>query len=256
MKNFRRNRAAAAAAPAPSPSPSFDFDLGLDLDSSHGSSTPWKLEEIVARAGEEADQHFLEVTLDLLPDDTITLNSIGPTSEDPESNLLADEMWDKSTPSLPPKGAASLSGILKKNVSHELPGKVKINSTVSNFSGKIKQFSQELTSVPNSRIKQFSQELKAEIKRISGNLGVGINKDYGMLRSGGHAGRRRILARSKSGTQYALQGLQFISKATGNAHADALWKAVESRFQQLAVNGLLSREDFGFCIGMSVWISY
>eukprot|EP00250_Pteridium_aquilinum_P015122 c22395_g1_i1 orf=547-1452(+) len=246
MKNFKRNRAPAA----PSPSPSFDFDLGLDLDSSHGSTTPWKLEEIVARAGEEADQHFLEVTLDVLPDDSITLNTIRPTSEDPESNLLAGEIWEKSVPSLPPKSAPNLSGILKKNVSHELPSKAKRSAAVSNFSGKLKQLSQELTGAPNSRIKQFSQELKAEIKRISGNLGVGINKDYGMIRSGVHAGRRKVLARSKSGTQYALQGLQFISKATGNAHTDALWKAVESRFQQLAVDGLLSREDFGFCIGM------
>lgn len=246
MKNFRRNRAAATA---PTSSPSFDFDLGLDLDSSNGSSTPWKLEEIVARAGEEADQHFREASVDVCCNDSIALNTIGHSSDDPESNLLADERWEKSVPRLPPKGPLNLAGILKNNVSHELSSKVKINTTVTNLSGKLKQFSQELTAAPSSRIKQFSQEFKAEMKRISGNLGVGISKDYGMLRSGGHA-TRRVLARSKSGTQHALQGLQFISKATGNAHAVALWNAVEARFQQLAVNGLLSREDFGFCIGM------
>ncbi|KAI5077705.1 hypothetical protein GOP47_0007529 [Adiantum capillus-veneris] len=250
MKSFRRSRTTTVVT-VPSPSPSFDFDLGLDLDSSHGSSTPWRLEEIVARAGEEADQHFLEVSLDAMPDEVLALDvNCSPAEEDPESNLLANEMWEKSTPPLPQKKSGNLSGILKKNVSHELPPKVKINPVATNFSGKLKQFSQELTAAPNSRIKQFSQELKAEIKRISGNLGVGLNKDYGMIRNGAHAGRKRVMSRTKSGTQYALQGLQFISKATGNSQADALWKAVESRFHQLAVDGLLSREDFGFCIGM------
>ncbi|KAK3001923.1 hypothetical protein RJ639_021162 [Escallonia herrerae] len=59
------------------------------------------------------------------------------------------------------------------------------------------------------------------------------------------------LVRTKSSAQRALGGLRFISKTTGTSDADALWKMVESRFECLAKDGLLSREDFGECIGMS-----
>ncbi|KAH7423283.1 hypothetical protein KP509_12G047600 [Ceratopteris richardii] len=255
MKGFKRNRHTLVTVA--SPSPSFDFDLGLDLDSSHGSSTPWRLDEIVARAGEEADQHYFEVSLDVVPDEAVADEplmaddaTLCPSEEDPSSHSFANETWDKLSTSGPPKTSRNLSGILKKNTSHELGSRSKIIPPGSTFSGRLKHLSQELTAAPNSRIKQFSQELKAEIKRISGNLGVGMNKDYGILKSGAHAGRRKVMTRSKSGAQYALQGLQFISKATDNSKADALWKAVESRFYQLSVDGLLSREDFGFCIGM------
>ncbi|KAK2985266.1 hypothetical protein RJ640_009174 [Escallonia rubra] len=59
------------------------------------------------------------------------------------------------------------------------------------------------------------------------------------------------LVRTKSSAQRALGGLRFISKTTGTSDANALWKIVESRFECLAKDGLLSREDFGECIGMS-----
>ncbi|KAI3933867.1 hypothetical protein MKX01_028193 [Papaver californicum] len=71
---------------------------------------------------------------------------------------------------------------------------------------------------------------------------------------------RRIKAkldRSLSSTQQALKGLRFINKNTTtstrkgkNYDANELWLKVESRFFKLAKDGLLSREDFGECIGM------
>lgn len=65
---------------------------------------------------------------------------------------------------------------------------------------------------------------------------------------------RRIkasLQRSGSNAQQALKGLRFISKSTGTRACDSeeLWRKVESRFRKLAKDGLLSREDFGECIG-------
>ncbi|KAM4097583.1 hypothetical protein ACJW30_07G012200 [Castanea mollissima] len=66
---------------------------------------------------------------------------------------------------------------------------------------------------------------------------------------------RRIkasLQRSGSNAQQALKGLRFISKSTSTKACDSeeLWRKVESRFRKLAKDGLLSREDFGECIGM------
>ncbi|TYI71839.1 hypothetical protein E1A91_D07G017700v1 [Gossypium mustelinum] len=64
---------------------------------------------------------------------------------------------------------------------------------------------------------------------------------------------RRIkakLQRTKSSAERALKGLRFISKNTGENDAVEMWKRVESRFESLAKDGLLAREDYGECIGM------
>ncbi|XAR51110.1 NAD(P)H oxidase [Bertholletia excelsa] len=58
------------------------------------------------------------------------------------------------------------------------------------------------------------------------------------------------LDRTRSSAQRALRGLRFISKTTGVSDSNELWKTVESRFESLAKDGLLCREDFGECIGM------
>ncbi|BAT05718.1 Os08g0453700 [Oryza sativa Japonica Group] len=65
--------------------------------------------------------------------------------------------------------------------------------------------------------------------------------------------RRRIQARlnrSRSGARRALKGLRFISRTTGSAEAAELWTRVEHRFNALSRDGLLSRDNFGDCIGM------
>uniref|UniRef100_A0A0E0QRW5 FAD-binding FR-type domain-containing protein n=1 Tax=Oryza rufipogon TaxID=4529 RepID=A0A0E0QRW5_ORYRU len=65
--------------------------------------------------------------------------------------------------------------------------------------------------------------------------------------------RRRIQARlnrSSTGAKRALKGLRFISRTTGTVQAAELWRRVEDRFNALARDGLLSRDDFGECIGM------
>ncbi|CAL1357425.1 unnamed protein product [Linum trigynum] len=70
---------------------------------------------------------------------------------------------------------------------------------------------------------------------------------------------RANLQRTKSSAERALKGLRFISKAGGAAEGggggggidvDQLWRRVESRFDSLARDGFLAREDFGECIGM------
>lgn len=61
---------------------------------------------------------------------------------------------------------------------------------------------------------------------------------------------RARLDRSRSGAQRALKGLLFINRATGPAESKELWRSVEARFDLIANDGLLSREDFGECIGL------
>ncbi|KAL6585685.1 hypothetical protein OROMI_002329 [Orobanche minor] len=60
------------------------------------------------------------------------------------------------------------------------------------------------------------------------------------------------MLRNKSSAQRALGGLRFMKKSTAAGESDPglLWKQVEARFHVLAKDGLLSREDFGECIGM------
>ncbi|KAH9621911.1 hypothetical protein KSS87_022414 [Heliosperma pusillum] len=60
------------------------------------------------------------------------------------------------------------------------------------------------------------------------------------------------LQRTKSTAQRALSGLRFISKTTTRNSDDMaeLWGQVDARFDKLARDGFLAREDFGECIGM------
>ncbi|THU70348.1 hypothetical protein C4D60_Mb08t24040 [Musa balbisiana] len=68
---------------------------------------------------------------------------------------------------------------------------------------------------------------------------------------------RARLERTRSGAQRALKGLRFISRTTtATANSAELWGRVEDRFAVLAKDGLLSREDFGECIGPSLSLSH
>lgn len=80
----------------------------------------------------------------------------------------------------------------------------------------------------SARIKHVSQELK----RLTS-----------FTKRAPYPGR---LDRSKTGAHYALQGLKFITKTKGGGD----WNLVEKRFDELAVDGSLSRAHFGQCIGM------
>lgn len=55
--------------------------------------------------------------------------------------------------------------------------------------------------------------------------------------------------RTKSGAARALQGLKFMSKNVGTEG----WSQVEARFDELAVNGTLSKARFGQCIGTQLF---
>lgn len=80
--------------------------------------------------------------------------------------------------------------------------------------------------LPLRRLRHMSQELR---RMASTSSSRGFNR----------------MDRSKSGAARALQGLQFMTKNVGTGE----WSEVESRFDELAVDGVLIRSRFGQCIG-------
>lgn len=87
-------------------------------------------------------------------------------------------------------------------------------------------FGSSVIRTASSRIRQVSQELK-RLASLTMRQGPGR------------------VERSRSAAAHALLGLKFISKTDGSAG----WAAVEKRFDDLAVDGCLSRALFGQCIG-------
>ncbi|KAM7275912.1 hypothetical protein ACFE04_017778 [Oxalis oulophora] len=61
---------------------------------------------------------------------------------------------------------------------------------------------------------------------------------------------RAKLQRTTTSARRALKGLRFISKTTMMSDESEMLRKVEERFDSLAKDGLLAREDFGECIGM------
>ncbi|KAJ3671038.1 hypothetical protein LUZ60_008464 [Juncus effusus] len=162
-------------------------------------------------------EEFVEITLDLHNDDTIILRSVEP------AGIIFPSSNSDTT-------SGSVSPAIRRSSSHRLSDAV-------------------------SRAKQFSHELKAEFKRFSRNLSKGSNSNpstsepcsaiESALAARAARRQRSMLDRSRSGAQRALRGLRFISTSRANA-----WNEVETKFDTLAKDGLLSRSDFPQCIGM------
>eukprot|EP00249_Psilotum_nudum_P018731 c26937_g1_i2 orf=588-2774(+) len=77
-------------------------------------------------------------------------------------------------------------------------------------------------------------------------------ESFRIISDSGNASAQNLLsAGSYAGAGYTLEGLRFISEATGNADQKQLWAATERRFQRLAAaDGTVSRSNFATCIGM------
>jgi hypothetical protein len=56
------------------------------------------------------------------------------------------------------------------------------------------------------------------------------------------------MGRMTSGAARGLKSLRFLDRTTTGKEADA-WRCIERRFNQHAVDGRLSRDKFGTCIG-------
>ncbi|XP_059072973.1 respiratory burst oxidase homolog protein F isoform X2 [Cryptomeria japonica] len=247
---------------------SFALDLGIEeCDNNH--YWPMKLDEIMAQAGQQAD-----IVLDV---------------DNDRNNLLNEQEWDgfgkkniRNTGLFSPRLKQPLgelkavmldvdndrSGLLNEQ---EWDGFGKRNScNIGIFSPRLRQNLEELKAVKNlshelRRVKTFSQEfVKTEAKKLSKTatsvgskvLSVGSPVN-GTAKPPRASPRGKLLGHQKSGAENALHGLRFISETSekmfANANADfsVFWKVVEARFQKLALSDeLLSRADFGACIGM------
>ena len=164
-------------------------------------------------------QDLVEVTLELNDDDSIVVCSVAPTTgTTPRPPAAVDE--------------ASISA-----ASGGGGGGSKIVRSLSNASRSIRRKFPWLRSsaAPSSRASTTSDTDDQAAAAISAR------------------DARRIkakLQRTRSTAQRALNGLRFINKTTGAKNAEELWKRVESKFDSLSKNGLISRDDFGECIGI------
>ncbi|CAI0548558.1 unnamed protein product [Linum tenue] len=93
-----------------------------------------------------------------------------------------------------------------------------------------------------------------------GNFGMSFRRTTssalkGILPGGGGktstaAGRQQRVQRTASSAARGLQSLRFLDRTTTGRETDA-WRAIERRFDQYAVDGLLAKEHFAVCIGMA-----
>ncbi|XP_015082837.1 respiratory burst oxidase homolog protein E [Solanum pennellii] len=161
------------------------------------------------------DNDLVEVTLEL-DDNSIVLCSVAPTP----SHI--NEGSERGEEEAPPNGflarSASAASKLRRKFSW-----IRSPSVMSRTSAAASEVSDDNFQLHHtSNTLSAREEMKSKLK----------------------------LVRSKSTAQRALGGLRFISKTTGESDTNVLWKKVEARFDALAKDGLLAREDFGECIGM------
>lgn len=90
----------------------------------------------------------------------------------------------------------------------------------------------------------FSSRVKSEMSARMSTFK--INKNSSFSSSTANATKRSKFSRTASSAERGLKSLRFLDR---NAEKDA-WKTVERRFDQIAVDGRLSRQNFGSCIGM------
>ena len=160
-----------------------------------------------------SQQDLVEVTLEL-DDDSIVVRSVAPTAATPR-------------PESPPPAAAGKS----------------LGRSVSSVSRSIRKKFPWLRSSASSRASSETDEVVASAAAAAISA-----RDARRMKA--------KLQRTRSSAQRGLNGLRFISKSTmtaagGKGEAAAVWRQVEAKFDTLAKNGLLSREDFGECIGKS-----
>lgn len=89
-----------------------------------------------------------------------------------------------------------------------------------------------------------SGKLASKLRQVTNGLKLKNSSNKAQQTQLGKNVRKR-LDRSKSGAVVALKGLQFVTAKVGHDG----WAAVEKRFNQLQVDGVLLRSRFGKCIG-------
>ena len=63
------------------------------------------------------------------------------------------------------------------------------------------------------------------------------------------------MMRTESGAARGIKGLRFLDRTVTGREADA-WKSIEKRFTQNAVDGKLTKDKFGTCMGTNICLLF
>jgi hypothetical protein len=110
----------------------------------------------------------------------------------------------------------------------------------------VRQLSHDLTRHQRNTSKvQNSSEASMGAEAFAGAFNAAVDPENG----------QGMMRRTRSGAEYALEGLRFINKATATADQKKSWEQVEVRFHRLAnADFMLSRANFAECIGVCVLV--
>lgn len=116
--------------------------------------------------------------------------------------------------------------------------------SITKVSTMVRQLSHDLTRHQRSTSKvQNSSEASMGPEAFAGVFNAAADPENG----------EGMMRRTRSGAEYALEGLRFINKATATADQKKSWEDVEMRFHRLAnADFMLSRANFAECIGVCV----
>ncbi|CAL0302723.1 unnamed protein product [Lupinus luteus] len=98
----------------------------------------------------------------------------------------------------------------------------------------------------NSDVQAYQQ---SKVVKAPNDAALNRNASNVRSRNGNSQGHNIKMQRLQSGAARGLKGLRFLDRTVTGKEADA-WKSIEKRFVQHAVDGRLSKEKFGICVGM------
>jgi dual oxidase len=103
--------------------------------------------------------------------------------------------------------------------------------------------------VPNVEVSKEGEDNDSMVIIASDNEAF-LNNNGNNMRSrnnNNHQNGNKIM-RMTSGAARGLKGLRFLDRTVTGKEGDA-WRSIEKRFTQHAVDGMLSKDKFGTCIG-------
>lgn len=214
-------------------------DVGL-LEPAAESSSNWAIDHPKVDANDKLEEAhaMLELSFDV-HGDHVTLRSVNPGAIAEVPNVAGEEqMWERTNSSdRRRRGRNSVSAMVASAASESH------NSRSTSFRESIKA------------VGNMVQQLSSNLTRNSRN---GRRQDMAgnplfepkPLIMDPELGDPRHMQKSASRAEYAIKGLQMISKATATADQKKSWAQVEARFHKLATpDNLLTRSNFAECIG-------
>lgn len=158
--------------------------------------------------------------------ESVEIDRNGESSVKQPENIINNNKPPKSSGGDKPESSGGGGGRILKNVSRNLGvGSIIRSMSVSKW--------------------RKSGNLGDPSTRKSGNLGPPIP-----IAQEKRTGPQRV-ERTTSSAARGLQSLRFLDRTVTGRERDS-WRAIENRFNQLAIDGRLPKEKFGVCIGKTI----